>query len=163
VASVSEHATRAAHLARLCRSHLSDGMRIVLVRHGKPGSVDTSPIRGHDVGKWVREYNNVGITRDLAPAAPLLELVSSTRCVVASHLRRARESAAWLAPPTGVRIDPELYEAALPESLGLSLRLSPGAWVVLARVAWWLNWCEPDRLRRVVELCTRRYDGVSRL
>lgn len=119
-------------------------MRIVLIRHGKPGPVSTAPITGQDVGKWVREYNNVGITKELAPSAAVRELASSAQCIVASDLPRARESASLLAVSTDVRVDAELREAALPESLGLSMRLSPGAWVVLARMAWWLNWCESD-------------------
>jgi len=92
----------------------------------------------------VRHYNHVGITRALAPAASLHELAASARCVVSSDLPRARESAAWLAASRDVRVDPELREAALPESLGISIRLSPGTWVVLARLAWWLNWRESE-------------------
>jgi broad specificity phosphatase PhoE len=66
------------------------------------------------------------------------------RDVIASDVPRAKESAAWLTASMDVRVDPELREAALPESLHSSIRLSPGAWVVLARVAWWLNWCHSD-------------------
>jgi len=109
--------------------------------------VSPAPIPGRDVGKWVREYNNAGITGitgDSAPAAALRDLVSSARCIVASDLPRARESAALLAASTDVRVDAELREAGLPESVGSLIRLSPGAWVVLARVAWWLNWCDSD-------------------
>jgi broad specificity phosphatase PhoE len=120
-------------------------MQIVLVRHGKPGaSLSTAPISGRAIGQWVRHYNNVGITRELAPPPLVCELALSARCVIASDLSRARESAAWLASSKDVRVDPELREATLPESLGIGIRLSPGAWVVLARVAWWLNWCESD-------------------
>jgi len=119
-------------------------MRIVLVRHGKPDAVSVAPIAGHDIGRWVRHYNDAGITRELAPPAVACGLASSAGCVLASSLRRARESAAWLAASKEVRIDPELREAALPESLAVPIRLSPGTWVVAARMAWWLNWCESD-------------------
>ena len=119
-------------------------MRIVLVRHGKPSAVSVAPIAGHDIGRWVRHYNDAGITRELAPPVVVCDLASSAGCVVVSTLRRARESAAWLAASKDVRVDPELREAALPESLATSIRLPPGAWVVLARVAWWLNWSESD-------------------
>jgi broad specificity phosphatase PhoE len=71
-------------------------------------------------------------------------LASSAGCLLTSSLRRARESAAWLAGSKEVRVDPELREAALPESLAVSIRLSPRVWVPLARVAWWLNWCDSD-------------------
>jgi broad specificity phosphatase PhoE len=110
-------------------------MQIALVRHGKPCGVDAAPISGHDIGRWVRHYNGAGITRELAPPAIVRELASSAPCVIASDFRRARESAEWLAASTDVRLDPELREAVLPESIGISTRLSPGA-----RGWSWLEW-----------------------
>jgi broad specificity phosphatase PhoE len=67
-------------------------------------------------------------------------LVASAGRVVTSNLRRCVESAAWLAPSADIQIDPELREAALPDSLGTSVRMWPGPRIVLARLAWWLNW-----------------------
>jgi len=119
-------------------------MRIVLVRHGKPGVVSRDSIAGRHIGRWVRHYNDAGISRELAPPAAVRDLASSTGCLLASSLRRAVESATWLAASKEVRVDPELREAALPESLAISIRLSPRVWVPLARVAWWLNWCDSD-------------------
>ena len=119
-------------------------MRIVLVRHGKPDAVRTAAITGLDIGQWVRHYNEVGITREFAPPALARQLASAARCMIASDLPRAMESAAWLAASRDVRVDRELREAGLPESLHISIRMSPGAWVVLARVAWWLNWCQSE-------------------
>ena len=134
-------------------------MRIVLVRHGKPGVVSRDSIAGRDIGRWVRHYNDAGISRELAPPAALRDLASSAGCLLTSSLRRARESAAWLSASKEVRVDPELREAALPDSLAVSIRLSPRVWVPLARVAWWLNWCDSDetigatrqRARRVAD------------
>jgi len=119
-------------------------MRIVLVRHGKAGAISRRPIDGRDIGRWVRRYNDAGISRELPPPAAVRNLASSAGYVLASSLRRARESAAWLAASKEVCLDPELREAALPESMAVSIRLSPGVWVALARVAWWLNWCDSD-------------------
>jgi len=116
-------------------------MRIILVRHGRPGDVSAAPITGHDIGRWVRGYDAAGITRELPPPAIVSEMASSAGCVLVSNLQRAKESAAWLAASKDVRVDPELREAALPDSLALSIPLSPRTWVALARVAWWLNWC----------------------
>jgi broad specificity phosphatase PhoE len=67
-------------------------------------------------------------------------LVASAGRVVTSNLRRCVESAAWLAPSADIQIDHELREAALPDSLGTSVRMWPGPRIVLARLAWWLNW-----------------------
>jgi broad specificity phosphatase PhoE len=116
-------------------------MEITLVRHGKPAALTAATISGHDVGQWARRYNELGITRELEPPESVRRLVSSARWVVASDARRSIESADWLASPCEVRIDADLREAALPDSMGMSMRMFPGAWVVIARVAWWLNWC----------------------
>jgi broad specificity phosphatase PhoE len=114
-------------------------MEIVLVRHGKPASVPSDSIAGHEIGHWVRRYNDAGISREFPPPSSVQRLVASTGCVVASDLRRSVESADWLAAQREVRVDPDLREATLPESMGVAVRMPPGVWVVLARVAWWLN------------------------
>jgi broad specificity phosphatase PhoE len=138
-------------------------MEIVLVRHGKPASLTAASISGHDVGRWVRRYNEFGITREIEPPARVRRLVSSAGCVVASDLRRSIESATWLASSREVQIDPDLREAVLPDSMGVSMRLPPRAWVVIARVAWWLGCCRSSetieatrhRVRRATDrLCT---------
>jgi broad specificity phosphatase PhoE len=116
-------------------------MEIILVRHGRPAALTGTPISGHDVGQWVRRYDELGITKELEPPEPVRRLASSAGCVVASDLRRSIESATWLASPREVRIDPDLREAVLPDSMGVSLRMPPGAWLVVARVAWSLNCC----------------------
>ena len=33
---------------------MAGDVRIVLVRHGKPGDVSVALIVGHDIGRWVR-------------------------------------------------------------------------------------------------------------
>lgn len=113
-------------------------MEIVLVRHGKPDAVPSDAIAGHEIGRWVRRYDDAGISRALPPP-PLLQRMASTACVVASDLRRAVESAAWLIPHRQVSVDPDLREAPLPESMGVAIRMPPAVWVVLARLAWWVN------------------------
>jgi broad specificity phosphatase PhoE len=100
-----------------------------------------APIAGRNVGTWFRRYDDIGITRELEPPESLRQLVSSAGCILASNARRSIESARWLAAPRDVRIDPDLREAALPDSLGVSIRMPPGVWVVIARVIWWLDWC----------------------
>src|SRR4051794_23792169 len=105
-------------------------MRIVLVRHGKPDGVDARPISGRAIGDWVRGYDAVGVSRGFAPSARLVDLANGTTCLVASDLTRARQSAAWLAGTRDVIVDAGLREAVLPNSLGISLTLPPGVWVV---------------------------------
>jgi len=136
-------------------------MRILLVRHGKPDGVDGAPISGNAIGAWVRGYDSAGITRDCAPPPRARELAATANCIVASDLRRARESAAWLAGSKDVRVDADLREAVLPESLGMSPRLSPGAWIVIARLAWLANRC--DSAETVAATRTRAARMADRL
>ena len=118
--------------------------QIILVRHGQPRADLSASISGLEIGQWIRRYDDVGITRGLPPPIALRELASSAQYIVTSDLPRARESAVWLATSKNVRVDPDLREAPLPESLGIPLKLSPIAWIVVARAAWWLNWGEAD-------------------
>ncbi len=66
---------------------------------------------------------------------------------MSSDLRRSVESACWLCPERPVHVDAELREGTLPESLCAPLRLPPAAWVVIARIAWWLNCCRSPETR----------------
>jgi broad specificity phosphatase PhoE len=114
-------------------------VRIVLVRHGRPAGVETIAIPGRSVGEWVRDYDRVGIDGDAAPPQRSRQLSAAANVIVASDLRRARESAASLAGTRTVDLDSDLREAPLPASLGTSLKLPPGVWIVIARLAWLLN------------------------
>jgi len=114
-------------------------MEIILVRHGKPEALGRAVIAGHDIGQWARAYNAAGINRQVEPPERLRRLAASAGYVVASDLRRSRESAEWLASSQEIRIDPDLREAALPDSMGVSLRMPPGAWIVIARTVWYLG------------------------
>jgi len=116
-------------------------MKIVLARHGQPTMPDSSRIAGHDVGNWARRYNEAGITKTVAPPERVRTLARTVGRVIASDLPRSVESAAWLVSGHDIQIEPELREAGLPESIGVPLRLHPRAWIAIARVAWWLNWC----------------------
>jgi broad specificity phosphatase PhoE len=124
--------------------NVPDGHQIILVRHGRPAAANATPISGREVGQWVIHYNGLGIDRGCPPPLALSRLVASAGCVMASDLRRARESAEWLCSQTPLRIDSELREAVLPDALPSSLRMHPGVWVVLARIGWWLDWCASE-------------------
>jgi len=113
-------------------------MEIILVRHGKTTSLPDTTISGRDLGEWSRRYNETGISKDLPPPDRLRQLAAGSSCVLASDLRRSIESAEWLSP-VGVRIDPDLREAVLPDSMGVPLRLPPAAWKAIARTAWTMN------------------------
>jgi broad specificity phosphatase PhoE len=114
-------------------------MVIALARHGRPILPSAMPISGRDLGEWARRYNDAGVARAVPPPASLSRLAASSRCVLASNLRRSIESAVWLVPRRDVRIEVDLREAGLPEAIELPIRMSPRAWMALARALWWLN------------------------
>ena len=70
----------------------------------------------------------------------LEQLVRSARCVFTSPLKRARESAALLAPGVTALVDPDFREADLPCAFHSSLRLRPELWGLVARSAWLCGW-----------------------
>jgi len=119
-------------------------VRIVLVRHGKPDGVSTAPISGREIGRWTAHYGGLGLARSLPPPAAVCALASDARCILASDLPRARESAAWLAEGRTVHVEPDLREAPLPASLNVPLRLPPGVWIVVARLLWLMNACTSE-------------------
>jgi broad specificity phosphatase PhoE len=112
-------------------------MEIVLARHGQPITIDRTAIVGRELGTWVRRYNEGGISRELPPPERLRQCAAACGRVIASDLPRSIESARWLA--NDIQIERDLREADLPERIGGSLRLPPAAWVMVARIAWWLN------------------------
>jgi broad specificity phosphatase PhoE len=114
-------------------------MTIFLIRHGRPTSVKRRSISGRELGRWASDYNERGLDRVFPPPESVSRLVATAGCVVASDLKRSIESATWLAPSADIQVDGTIREAALPDTLWTSVRLPPAFWVVLGRVAWWLN------------------------
>jgi len=124
-------------------------VKIVLVRHGPPaaGPRGTWPaISGREIGAFVRKYNLLG-TAATAPPPQVSALAASCSCIMSSNLPRAIESAQLIARSQPIQIDAELREAALPETIGLSIRLPVAAWTTVARIVWWLNWASADESR----------------
>jgi broad specificity phosphatase PhoE len=118
-------------------------MEIVLVRHGRPAALAGTSVSGRDLGTWLARFNQAGLAEAVAPPLKVQALVKSAGCVLASDVARSIESAKLLASGS-VRIDSDLREAALPSSMGVAIRLPAAAWVVIARMAWWLNWCRSE-------------------
>jgi broad specificity phosphatase PhoE len=119
-------------------------MRIVLVRHGHPDVTPDQrrPIAGTDLGQWYRRYNDVGLAPQSSPPKILRDVAVIAGCIVASDLRRAIESANLLAGSKSVQLDPDLREVGFPNGLNMSMHLSPGAWVMIARAAWLVDGCD---------------------
>lgn len=141
-------------------------MRIVLVRHGHPDITPDArrPIAGTDLGRWYREYNDLGLATVSSPPQPLRDTAAIAGCIVASDLRRAMESAQVLAGLRPVKLDPDLREVGFPERVNASTRLSPGAWVMIARALWLFDGCECDESKTAArQRATRLADTLSAL
>ena len=105
---------------------------------------DALPISGREIGRWYRGYDASGIVDAVEPPACLRAAAAAAGCVVASDSRRALETAARLGVTDKVRVEPALREVGFPESLALPVRLSPVAWVLIARAMQMLRCCECD-------------------
>ena len=114
--------------------------RIVLARHGKPAWDFRTRIPGHALGEWLRGESDAPLDPSPRASAELERLTRTANCVVASTLRRSRDSALLLAPSATPLIDPCFREAELPTAFRSGLRLRPEMWAGLARSAWFCGW-----------------------
>jgi len=114
--------------------------RIVLARHGRLAWDFRTRIPGHGLGEWLRGEADAPLDPSSRPSAELERLTRTANCVVASTLRRSRDSAQLLAPAARPLIDPCFREAELPSAFRSGLRLRPEMWAGLARSAWFCGW-----------------------
>lgn len=112
----------------------------MLARHGKPAWDFRTRIPGNALGEWVRGEADAPLDPSSRPSAELERLTRTANCVVASTLRRSRDSAQLLAPAARPLIDPCFREAELPSAFRSGLRLRPEMWAGLARSAWFCGW-----------------------
>lgn len=115
---------------------------IILARHGRPACDYRTPIPGRAFAEWRKAEDNAPLDASSRPSPELVELVRGAACVVTSPLRRSLESARLLAPAVKPVTDRLVQEAALPCAFPSNLRLSPSAWRVLARAAWFCGWSD---------------------
>ncbi len=113
---------------------------IVLARHGRPAWDVRTPIPGHALADWLRGEADAPLAPSPRPGAELERLGRAAQCLVTSPLRRSRDSAQLLAPATAPLIDPRFREAELPAAIRSGVRLRPGMWTWLARLAWFCGW-----------------------
>src|SRR4051812_12444798 len=119
-------------------------LQIVLARPRRPdlpAGLERA-IFGHEIGRWYRRYDESGIVHGVEPPAGLRAAAAAAGCVIASDSRRALETAASLGLTQNVRVESALREVGFPESLALPVRLTPGAWVLIARAMQMLRCCE---------------------
>jgi broad specificity phosphatase PhoE len=115
-------------------------IKIVLARHGRPAWDCRTPIPGHGLAEWLRGEADAPLDASASPSVELERLSRTTQCLVASPLRRSRDSARLLAPDRVPLIDSCFREAELPSAFRSGLRLRPEVWAMLARSAWFCGW-----------------------
>jgi len=111
------------------------GMRIVLVRHGRPAMGRSRWIGHADFSRFLNDYEVAGIEAD-PPPPELIEMVQPAQRVFASDLRRSIDSAHTLLPHAELVSTPVFTEAPLASPRLPALKLKVPAWAVISRVAW---------------------------
>ena len=136
-------------------------LQILLVRHGKPAIDDWTPIAGSAFAAWVRAYDLAPIDVTVPPAPGIRTRLSAIGCVATSPVRRAQESAAFLAPGRSLLCDALFAEVGIPSPIQLSLALAPRYWTVLCRVAWFCGWSHGAESLRHARSRAFREEGTS--
>ena len=111
------------------------GMRIVLVRHGRPAMGRSRWIGHAAFARFIDDYQAAGIEAD-PPPPELRDLVSEAPRVFASDLKRSIDSAVTLLPEAELVSTSMFTEAPLASPRVPALKMKAPAWAVMARVAW---------------------------
>lgn len=114
--------------------------RIILARHGRPVLDVRTRIPGHGLAAWLEAEREAPLDPCSRPSVDLERLARSARHLIASPLRRSRDSALLLAPSSAPAIEEQIREAALPSAFRSSWNLAPNVWAGLARSAWFCGW-----------------------
>lgn len=111
---------------------------ITLARHGEPALSRKVRLSSAGYREWWGRYEAGGLKAGQTPPPRLLECARSADVIVASIRPRSVETATAVSGGRDVAPHPVMVEAPLPPPrLPGFLKLSPRAWGVLARAAWW--------------------------
>lgn len=122
---------------------------IVLARHGEPALSRRVRLDAAGYRRWWASYEQGGLLHGQTPPPDLVETAAGAGVVFASSRRRSLETARAVVGEGRYRADALFVEAPLPPpGLPGFVRLSPRAWGVLSRTAWWyLNHHEGQETR----------------
>jgi broad specificity phosphatase PhoE len=134
---------------------------ILLLRHGVPRGDHLTRVRGCDFAAWVAAYESAPLDERAGPPAELCRCAADIACIVTSTMRRARESAALVAPGRPVTASALFDEAALPTRIPWRIALKPDHWDALARAAWLAGWSAG--VESLAEASTRSEQAAQRL
>jgi len=111
-------------------------MEIILIRHGKPTSLDNPVVNASEYIKWIRRYNLSNVSDNSRPEFVNTELKSFY--LISSHLNRAIHSAEIYTGRKPDHISPLFKEIEIPR-YKLPLKFKAMTWVYLCRVLWLLG------------------------
>ncbi len=112
------------------------GLRIILVRHGKPAVASGSRTSHHGFERYLDLYQDAGLDPMSAPPDELFDLVKGLDAVFTSAAPRARDSARTLLPEAELIADPLFEEAPLTVPRIPLLKARVPVWMVVARLLW---------------------------
>jgi len=124
--------------ARRLRRHADGvkGVRIILVRHGRPAIAIAPRTSHHGFRSYIDAYEAAGLDPSSAPPAELQDLVAELDSIFTSGKPRAHDSARVLAPNAELIAEPLFVEAPLASPRIPLLRMRVTKWAVVARIMW---------------------------
>ncbi len=125
---------------------LTQVLKIVIVRHGKPDVPEFGKISADEFGLWITAYNQARLDSKFSPPKKVIEIANQCNVVICSDLPRSIESAHLLGVKDIDYIQALFREVELPYIRLLSPPLSPAVWAVFFRVLWFMGYagtCEP--------------------
>jgi broad specificity phosphatase PhoE len=124
---------------------------IVLARHGRPALDRSKAVDWRGYVTWWAAYDDGGLAPGEEPPEDLLAVARDAHALLASPLTRSLETARAVAAGREVITDPVFIEAPLPPPRIPGLRLKPGQWGVVSRIAWWFGWSGGLESRKAAE------------
>jgi broad specificity phosphatase PhoE len=162
-------------LARRTRRHAGSeaGLRIILVRHGRPAIPTGERTSHHGFRDYIDAYEAAGLDPQSVPPEEAQDLVKELSAIYTSGRPRSQDSARALAPHAELLADPLFVEAPLASPRIPLLKLRVPAWAVMSRILWHAGY-HPEienyrrakqRAKEAADILTARAqeDGVTAL
>lgn len=114
--------------------------RLIIARHGKPALSRSLRLNWRGFVDWWQQYDDGGLAEGQAAPPPVAKLAREADLVIASSLRRARETAELAHGEDVDELTDLLVEAPLPPPRIPLWKFSPSTWGVLARIVWYYGY-----------------------
>lgn len=135
--------------------------KIITVRHGMPSLSRECTLTPAEYERWWAKYDESGLADGERPSDQLLEAAQSAHQLYASTLRRAQETAGWIANGRSIDIHEIFVEAPLPKPPLPFLRFGPDNWGWISRSFWFLGYS--PNLEGHIEAMSRASAAADRL